>query len=309
MRARLFARYGPEAGLETEFGAEATIGRAKDSTVPLSAREVSQRHARITFDAASAAYWVEDLGSLNGTLLDGEPLSGRQRLGALHVLSFGGTADLFFVELDLAPAAAPEAPAPEGAGEETAEKGDGRATRVDAEAPTLPVELREVAEDDRTRADAEVPTLPAGLRAPAADGRAAAKPGAATRVDERPAELPPSLSGGAEPTAPPARRFVLEVLGSAGGSFELGPGDNLVGRSNRARVALRHRELSRRHATLRVAGDRVWLRDEGSRNHTFVAGEQIDGEVELAPGSELRFGRLAARLTLAADEPGDPEAG
>ena len=38
------------------------------------------------------------------------------------------------------------------------------------------------------------------------------------------------------------------------------------------------------------------MRDEGSRNHTFVADRQISEEVEVEPGSELRFGRLEARL-------------
>ena len=58
-----------------------------------------------------------------------------------------------------------------------------------------------------------------------------------------------------------------------------------------------HRELSRRHATLRVAEGRVWLRDEGSRNHTYVADEEISDEVEIEPGTALRFGRLQARLS------------
>ena len=83
----------------------------------------------------------------------------------------------------------------------------------------------------------------------------------------------------------------------------------MVGRSGRARVVLRNRELSRRHATFRVEGGRVWLRDEGSRNHTYVAGEQISEEVELEPGSELRFGRLEARLIRAAGAAGEERPG
>jgi hypothetical protein len=51
----------------------------------------------------------------------------------------------------------------------------------------------------------------------------------------------------------------------------------------------------------------VWLRDEGSRNHTFVADEQISEEVEVEPGSDLRFGHLEARLTLVEDPAGDEE--
>ncbi len=278
MKARLFARFGPEAGLEVEFGAEATIGRGKDNNVLLSSREVSQYHARIVFDEESAAYWIEDLGSLNGTRLDGEPMSGRQKLGGLHMLSFAAVAEVFFVELESGPAEPSEVEA----AQSDAEQAGGKKTRVDAEAPPLPV----------------------GLRA------AGKPPGSATRIDERPAELPQNLAPGGAPTkaaGPLRRRFVLEVLGAGGGRFELAAGDNLVGRSRRARVSLRNRELSRRHATLRVEGGRVWLRDEGSRNHTFVADEQISEEVEIEPGSDLRFGLLEARLSLVEDLAGEQE--
>lgn len=291
MKARLFARYGDDAGLDVEFGGEATIGRGKDNTVPLSSREVSQQHARVFFDAESEAYWVEDLGSLNGTRLDGETLSGRERLGQLNVLTLGATAELFFLELDRQPAA------------ESAEQPAGDQTRIDAEAPTLPPGLTAEQAGDRTRVDAEAPTLPPGLRA-----EQAARPGGATRVDEAPADLPPSLAGGeGEPQRPVAARFALEIAGGEGGRFELAEGESLVGRSARARIALRNRELSRRHATLRVEGDRVWVRDEGSRNHTFVDGEEITEEVELTVGSELRFGLLQARLV--AGPPGQEEPG
>ena len=293
MRARLFARYGPEEGLEVEFGAEATIGRGKENSVLLSSREVSQRHARVVYDADSAAYWVEDLGSLNGTLLDGEPVSGRQRLRGLHVLSFGAAAELFFVELDTRPGEPGEP-------ETAAVAATGSRTRVDVEAPTLPPGLESPPERQGTRVERDMPSLPIGLRAqgdttePESPGTAAAEPSE---------DAPPAATG--EQTAAP--RFVLEVRGRAGGSFELREGDNLIGRSGRARIVLADRELSRRHATLRVEGDRVWVRDEGSRNHTFVGDDEISEEVELEPGSELRFGRLAARLTLAGT--GEPEAG
>jgi len=270
MRARLFARFGPEDGLEVEFGSEATIGRGKDNTVLLSSREVSQRHARVFFDPESAAYWIEDLGSLNGSRLDGEPVIGRERLGGLHVLSFGATAELFFLELDSEPEEPEEPGEPEP--ETAAVATTGKRTRVDAEVPTLPPGLRPPASGDQTRVDSDVPILPVDLQA-----------------------------------VPVAGRFVLEVTGGAGGRFELREGDNLVGRSGRAHVVLRNQELSRRHATLRVEGDRVWVRDDGSRNHTFVAGEEISEEVELEPGSELRFGRLEVRLSLAEAAAGEEE--
>jgi pSer/pThr/pTyr-binding forkhead associated (FHA) protein len=291
MRARLFARFGPEKGLEVEFGEEATIGRGEENTVPLSSREVSQRHARVFFDTESAAYWVEDLDSLNGTDLDGEPVRGRERLSGLHVLTFGAAAELFFLALEgeseEPPVAEPEA---------TARASAGSPTRVDVEAPSLPAELRQPEPTEQTRVDSETPILPSGLQAKTSDSG-----GGVTRVEESLVELPSRLVSGQAPAAPaPPPRFVLDVQGEGGGRFELRQGDNLIGRSVRARITLRNRELSRRHATFRVEGDRVWLRDEGSRNHTFVAGEPIAEEVEVRSGSELHFGRLEARLLLPA---------
>lgn len=54
---------------------ELTIGRSTDCTVPLPEDTfVSQVHARV-FRRANE-YWVEDLGSTNGTLMNGRRLSG-----------------------------------------------------------------------------------------------------------------------------------------------------------------------------------------------------------------------------------------
>lgn len=265
MRARLMARYGPDRGAEAEIGAEATIGRAADSTLQLTAPEVSQHHARIRWDGERGCYLLEDLGSLNGTRLDGEPVERPERLGRLHLVSFGGVSECFFVEL-------------EHGGEEP-----------DAVEPAKP--------GSRTAVDGEAPTLPAALRRAAGGAEG-------TRVDQAPVALPSVLAGGgprAEPAAaPPA--LVLEVDQPERRRYALVEGANLVGRSGRAAVRLRSRQLSRRHATLRVEGGRVWIRDEGSSNHTYVGGRQVEGEVELEPGAEIRFGQLVARLVAAGAE-------
>jgi pSer/pThr/pTyr-binding forkhead associated (FHA) protein len=54
---------------------ELTIGRSADCAVPLPADNfVSQVHARVF--RREDEYWVEDLGSTNGTLMNGRKLSG-----------------------------------------------------------------------------------------------------------------------------------------------------------------------------------------------------------------------------------------
>ena len=55
-----------------------SIGRAADQDIRLSDRTVSRHHCRI--DQVDGRYFLDDSGSLNDTLLDGEPVHGRAEL-------------------------------------------------------------------------------------------------------------------------------------------------------------------------------------------------------------------------------------
>jgi pSer/pThr/pTyr-binding forkhead associated (FHA) protein len=50
-----------------------TIGRSPTNTIVLDSGFVSTEHTRITY--RSRSLWVEDMGSRNGTLVDGEPVT------------------------------------------------------------------------------------------------------------------------------------------------------------------------------------------------------------------------------------------
>lgn len=70
---------GPEKGSVFSLGDELTVGRAAGCAVALPDDTfVSQLHARVYFKGEG--YWVEDLGSTNGTLVNGRLLSGSQPL-------------------------------------------------------------------------------------------------------------------------------------------------------------------------------------------------------------------------------------
>ncbi len=68
--------------LDTETGVQTfqftknsvTIGRDPGCDFPLDDKTVSNRHTRLSFHHNQ--WWVEDLGSTNGTMLNQEPVSG-----------------------------------------------------------------------------------------------------------------------------------------------------------------------------------------------------------------------------------------
>jgi pSer/pThr/pTyr-binding forkhead associated (FHA) protein len=49
-------------------------------------------------------------------------------------------------------------------------------------------------------------------------------------------------------------------------------------------------QVSRRHASVRPAGDTLEVEDHGSRNGTWVNGARVDGTTRLAPGDRVRVG-------------------
>jgi pSer/pThr/pTyr-binding forkhead associated (FHA) protein len=299
MRAKLVSR----AHGEFAFGEEATIGRTAGSTVRLEAAVISSEHALIRFDPERSAYVLEDLDSLNGTELDGAPIDRKEVLGRLNVIRFGGSEEFIFQLV-------------------SAEAG----SQENLEASESPeAETRSARATGKTQVGVEIPAVPEALREPAAKGEAEVEAGAqagkgddlgGTRIEKDVVPLPDvlaraSAATSSEPAASAAAAasgFELEFdLEDGPERFALRVGDNVVGRSKTADIRLDLPDLSRRHATLIVAEDEVRVRDEGSRNHTFVDGQQIDRETVAPVGAQIIFGRVGSTL-LRAKEGGDAEA-
>ena len=66
-----------------------TVGRLSECTIPLNDQNVSRRHAEIR--PGRGAYVVADLGSTNGTMVNGTRIGGEQRLADGDIVSFGST--------------------------------------------------------------------------------------------------------------------------------------------------------------------------------------------------------------------------
>ncbi len=91
---RLVWRTGPEAGAVTEWWTnEATLGRAPGNTFIVDDPSVSRRHVRLT--RTSEGVFLEDLGSGNGTRLDGAKVSQSVRLRDGGLVELGSVSFAF----------------------------------------------------------------------------------------------------------------------------------------------------------------------------------------------------------------------
>ena len=74
-----------------------SVGRSQENDIVINDPNVSRRHARIS--RADNGFVVEDLGSTNGTLLDGAPID-RERIEGGDELTFGQSTARFIRRID-----------------------------------------------------------------------------------------------------------------------------------------------------------------------------------------------------------------
>jgi len=92
---QLIMRQGPTPGATfTLEGDQINIGRESSNEIAINDAEISRRHARLTFQGGK--YVLEDLGSTNGTFVNGQRLAGPRVLKAGEVVSFGEQIVLVF---------------------------------------------------------------------------------------------------------------------------------------------------------------------------------------------------------------------
>jgi DNA-binding winged helix-turn-helix (wHTH) protein len=91
------------------------------------------------------------------------------------------------------------------------------------------------------------------------------------------------------------------TVSTADGDIRLQEGDNVLGREPGLGVRIERPGVSRRHACIRLEGDRATLTDLESKNGTFVAGRRVTEPTPLRPGDEVRLG-LSATLVFRRSE-------
>ncbi len=92
----------------------------------------------------------------------------------------------------------------------------------------------------------------------------------------------------------------LEVVEGAGAGRRVALSSPLtVGRGGDADLVLADELVSRRHARVSRSGTGAVVEDLGSRNGTFVNGNQIHGPTRLEPGDQLQLGVTLVELRTA----------
>ena len=95
-------RSGPTPGATYSLeGDQIVIGRDSSSGVPINDAEISRKHARLTFQGGK--YVLEDLGSTNGTFVNGQRLVSPVVLKSGDVVSLGEQIVLMFEALSADP--------------------------------------------------------------------------------------------------------------------------------------------------------------------------------------------------------------
>jgi pSer/pThr/pTyr-binding forkhead associated (FHA) protein len=114
---RLVIRSGVDVGKEFVLEKnEYIIGREQTADITISDPEISRRHARLFFQNGS--YIIEDLGSTNGTFVNGQKISGPYLLRPGEVVNFGEHVSVLYESVQIDPnatvvsssAVAPKAP-------------------------------------------------------------------------------------------------------------------------------------------------------------------------------------------------------
>jgi tetratricopeptide (TPR) repeat protein len=107
---RLVVTAGPKEGLEFNLdGDEYVVGRSQENPICISDTSVSRRH--IVLRRLGAGWTVSDLGSGNGTLVNGEPITDETVLASGDVITMGDT-EVTFTDMANATMDVPITPGP-----------------------------------------------------------------------------------------------------------------------------------------------------------------------------------------------------
>jgi len=101
---QLTMRSGPNPGTVYALDSDQiSIGRDSSNEIPVNDAEVSRRHSRLTFQGGK--YVLDDMGSTNGTFVNGQRLTGPRVLKSGEVISLGEQIVFVYEAVDSDPGA------------------------------------------------------------------------------------------------------------------------------------------------------------------------------------------------------------
>lgn len=86
-KKKLIISVNGQAAQEVALYGSVSIGRAPDNAVTIADNSVARYHAII--EQRGDSFWVNDLGSVNGTLVNGQPVAGERRLETGDTIALG----------------------------------------------------------------------------------------------------------------------------------------------------------------------------------------------------------------------------
>ena len=315
--AKLSCHTGALAGTEIKINRDILIGRQPSCDLVLYPHSVSGQHARLFFNTDDGHYYIEDLGSSNGTWVDRIRVTQPIKLDRLSVITFAKDIDFIFNRPDHTSASDSDAfvdatvfEAPRTA------RSKKQSTEYQQSFPPPPSSIpsRE-APKERQKTEfmqsfspppsfeeqkkPEAPKRPAAPKKPTPkDNEAntvypkgfAPSPGLKSKVEDKTAynksfDPPPSFSK-------PKKQLTL-IVNTKGqkAQFTLRPGKNTVGRSSSADITISDPFISSAHAVIDVKSDgRIVLEDLNSSNKTYVNGQSIIKPVVVQKDMQIRFG-------------------
>lgn len=309
--AKLSCHTGALAGTEIKITKDIFIGRQPSCDLVLYPHSISGQHARLFFNADDGNYYIEDLGSSNGTWVDRMKVQRPTKLDKLNVISFADDIDFIFHSSGKASSSnAKTTIKPSEFAGSPAKASNQKTQTAHPDAFSPPPSIPEQKQTGRQATEfmqsfSPTPTFdgPPKEKAPPADNQ--------NTVYQQNFTPPPDLTqdkkGGQDKTlysksfeAPPAfsaseksAKSLTLMVNTKGekAQFAIRPGKNSVGRSSAADITIADPFISSSHAILEVKSDgRIVLEDLGSSNKTYVNGDPISSPVTVKEGTQIKFG-------------------
>lgn len=278
---------GPRTGdLIVLSASPITIGRVQPADAVISKDSVSRQHARISREGSQ--YMVEDLGSSNGTFVNGQRIQGPTKIVNGDLVQLGTDVELRLVAAPVAPAV----PAP-GADRTMIEKPDAPAAKAPADSPnkTLMMGASDAADKapaaESSDADVSNKTMMMGSgsgSSPVASDKTAMMSAASIPVKANPPQL------------------VVNESGQEVKIYTLTAPRIRIGRQSDNDIVLNNRFVSRSHAELEKRGNDYYLIPSANLSNSLILdGQPVMEPVRLYHGAKIRIGGYAPGEIVALD--------